>query len=342
MKAVRIYRQGGPEVLQYEDVPDPEPGPDEVLIRLRAAALNHLDIWTRRGRPGQNIKFPLIIGSDGAGEVVQTGSRVRGVAVHEAVLVSPGLSCGHCEYCLSGRDNLCRSYNVLGTARDGTYAEYVVLPWQNVVPMPANLDFVSGASIPLVFTTAWHMLVGLAQVQPGQEVLVWGASSGVGSAAIQIAKLHGAVVYTTASSEAKAEKARALGADVVIDYTKEDVLARVRELTGGRGVDIVFDHVGEATWNTSIRALTRGGRLVSCGSTTGTGGSIDIRYLFSNQIQILGSYMGSKAELLRVLELVSAGKLRPVVHDVYPLAEASRAHATMEAGNFFGKLTLAI
>lgn len=340
MLAVRIHEHGGPEVLRLEYVPDPSPRPDEVLVQVRACALNHLDLWNRSGRPRPAVALPRILGSDIAGVVVAAGELIQHVAPGDEVIVSPGVSCGRCRYCLRGDDNMCPHYSIIGMGRDGGYAQFVAVPAVNVLPKPSNLTFVEAAAIPLVFLTAWHMLRTRARLEPGETVLVWGAGSGVGSAAIQIAKLLGATVIAATGGPRKAARARELGADEVIDYKTEDVLRQVRSLTGGRGVDVVFEHVGQATWDTSIKALRTGGRLVTCGNTTGWQAQTDLRYIFARQLAILGSYMGSKAELPEILPWIESGRLRPVVHAVLPLADAARAHAILEAGEQFGKVVL--
>lgn len=340
MKAVRIHEHGGPEVLRYETVPDPAPRADEVLVRVRACALNHLDIWNRKGLPRPMVRLPHILGSDIAGEVVAAGDLVDDFEPGQAVIVNPGVSCGRCRHCLSGQDNKCPRYHLFGAGRDGGYAQLVAVPRANVVAKPANLSFAEAAAVPLVFLTAWHMLVTRAQVKPGEDVFVWGAGSGVGSAGIQIAKLLGARVIAATHGEEKAAKARALGADAVVDYQAVDVLKEVRDLTAGRGVDVVFEHVGQATWATSIRMLATGGRLVTCGNTSGWEGHTDLRYVFARQLSILGSYMGSKGELLDLLPWVESGRLKPVVHAVLPLAQAADAHRMLEAQAQFGKVVL--
>lgn len=342
MDAVRVHEYGGSDVLRFERMPRPRPAADEVLVRVRACALNHLDLWNRKGLPRPALQLPRVLGSDIAGEVAEVGASVHDVETGQAVIVNPGVSCGRCRHCLRGKDNMCPRYDIFGVGRDGGYAQYVVVPRQNVVPMPAGLSFVEAAAVPLVFVTAWHMLRRRARLEPGETVLVWGAGSGVGSAAIQIAKARGARVIAATGGTDKVRRARDLGADEVIDYKAESVRDRVRELTNRRGVDVVVEHVGQATWDTSVKSLTPGGRLVTCGNTTGWEGETDLRYVFARQLNILGSYMGSKADLLEALPLFESGALRPVVHDVLPLQEAARAHDMLEAGKQFGKIVLEI
>lgn len=340
MKAVVFYEHGGIDKLRYEDRPDPVMGDNGVLIRVKACALNHLDIWARKGLPGIQIPLPHISGSDICGEVVSVGKLVSRAHPGDNVIVSPGLSCGMCEYCLSGRDSMCRSYKIIGYLVDGGYAELVSVPEVNLILQPEWLKPEEAAAVPLVFMTAWHMLVSRAGVSPGEVVLVLGAGSGVGSAAIQIAKLWGARVIATAGSKEKLELARALGADDIINHSQQDVAEEARRMTGKRGVDVVFEHVGSATWEKSIKALAVGGRLVTCGATSGYTGQTDIRYVYSKQLSILGSYMASKGELLRVVDLVRQRRLKPVVDKVYPLAEAAKAQERMENREHFGKIVL--
>ena len=342
MKAVIISEHGGPEVLRYTEVPDPTIGSNEVLVRVRACALNHLDIWVRGGLPGVSIPMPHILGSDIAGEVAQVGSQVAGVQVSEKALLCPGISCGHCPQCFAGNDSQCRQYTLFGYMVDGGYAEYVRSPAVNVIPIPKGLSYEQAAAVPLVFLTAWHMLITRAHLKPGEDVLILGAGSGVGSAAIQIAKVTGARVIATAGTEEKLAKAKELGADEVILHSKQDIAAEVKRLTSRRGVDVVFEHVGQATWEQSIRSLAVGGRLVTCGATTGYEGGIDIRYLFTRHISILGSYMGSKVELYSVLELVGRALLKPVIYTTMPLAQAAEAHRRLEHREQFGKIVLRV
>ena len=340
MKAVIFSQHGGPKVLQYTDVADPEIKADEVLIEVRACALNHLDVWVRGGLPGIKIPLPHILGNDVAGVVRAAGELVTWVKPGDEVMLQPGISCGHCAECLDGRDNMCEAYDMIGYRRDGGYAELVSAPGVNVVPKPKNLSWPEASALPLVTLTAWHMLVTQARVQPGEDVLVHAAGSGVGSLGIQIAKLFGARVIATAGSDEKLAKARELGADETINYTGDDWPKEVRRLTGKRGVDVVFEHTGEATWPGSLVALKKGGRLVTCGATSGFDARTDLRQVFYRHLTILGSMMGSKAELLAAMKFIERGQLRAVVDRTLPLAEARRAHELMEDRAQFGKLVL--
>jgi NADPH:quinone reductase-like Zn-dependent oxidoreductase len=338
MKAIRIHQFGGPEVLTYEDILEPQLRKDQVLVRVRACALNHLDVWVRKGLPG--VKLPHILGSDVAGEVVETGEYVSGFKAGQRVLLSPMHYCGHCAKCIAGVQNQCREFTVLGNAVDGGNCELIAVPPANVIPIPDSLDFNQAASVPLVFVTAWHMLVGLAGVRPGQTVLVLGGSSGVGIAAIQIAKMFHCRVITTAGDETKLEKARALGADFGIDHYKQKISEEVRKITNKEGADIVVEHVGLATWDESMRSLKAGGTLVTCGATTGPNVGVDLRHLFARQLRLLGSYMGTMGELHEVLGHVFTGRLKPVVDRVFPLKDLRAAHEYLEKSQMFGKLVV--
>lgn len=341
MHAVRMHAHGEPEVLRYEEVPTPRPGPGQALIRVRAASINHLDLWNRKGGAGRIMPpLPHILGNDAAGEIAELGEGVGHLTVGERVIVNPGFGCGHCAMCLSGRDSLCKDYDIIGYGVPGTYADYALVPAENLVPMPENLDYPGAAAIGLVFLTAWHMLVPLANLQHGETVLVLGAGSGVGSAAIEIAKLLGARVITTASGPEKCRRAMELGADHVIDHGSQDIFKETHRYTERHGVDVVFEHVGQVTWPSSIRSLAPGGRLVTCGATTGPFGETDIRYVFSRQLRILGSYMGSRADLLAVLRFFGTGELHPVVDVVMPLSEAAAGHRRIEERRHFGKVVL--
>ena len=340
MKAVIFRQHGGPEVLEYADVDEPRMKANEVLVEVRACALNHLDVWARGGLPGIEIPLPHILGNDVAGVVRAVGELVDWVRTGDEVMLQPGVSCGHCIECLSGRDNLCPQYDIIGYRRDGGYAELVAAPGVNVIPKPANLSWAEAAALPLVTVTAWHMLVTRAQVQPGEDVLIHAAGSGVGSIGIQIARLRGARVIATAGSDEKLAKARALGADETINYTDADWPREVRRLTEKRGVDVVFEHTGAQTWPGSISALAKGGRVVTCGATSGYDARTDLRQVFYRHLNLLGSFMGSKAELLAALKFIARGQIRAVVDETLPLAEARRAHEQMQNRAQFGKLVL--
>src|SRR2546422_4078982 len=340
MKAVRFHEHGGPEVLKYEDAPEPKIQANEVLVRIKACALNHLDLWLRMGVRDWKLSMPHIVGSDISGEVAEVGSLVGRVKVGERVLLCPGISCGQCEACFKGLDSACRNYTMFGVMVDGGYAEYVKSPEANVVPIPAGLTFDEAAAVPLVFTTAWHMLFGRAGLRPGEDVLVIGAGSGVGSAAIQIAKLVGSRVIATAGTDAKLEKARQLGADEVINHTKQSIADEVRRLTDKRGVDVIVEHVGAAVWEACFNSLATYGRLVTCGVTSGAEVKLNVQALFGRQRTILGSFVGGKAELMDALKFIAQRKLRAVIDSSFPLKDAVAAQRKIEGREFFGKILL--
>ena len=342
MKAVRFHRHGGPEVLQYEDAPEPLPSSDEALVRVRACALNRLDLWARNGLPNVEIPLPHISGSDIAGVVEWVPPEERDFKKGDEVIVNPGVGCGRCDRCLTGKDNQCRYYTIIGYGVDGGYAELVKVPRTNLIPKPEGMSFEEAASFPLVFLTAYHMLVTKAGVGAGDTVLVLAASSGVGSAAIQLAKLYGAEVIATGGDAEKLERAKRLGADHVIDHYRQDVLGEVRRITGKRGVDVVFEHVGKATWESSVKALAKGGRLVLCGATTGADVATDLRYIYNREVTIYGSFMSSKGELLKVVSLFKTGRLKTVVDSVFPLERAGEAQRRMEESLHFGKIVLKV
>ena len=342
MKAVRFHRHGGPEVLQYEDAPDPEPNSDESLVRVSACALNHLDVWARNGLPNVVIKMPHISGSDISGIVEWVPPEETRFAKGDEVIVNPGVGCGRCDRCLAGRDDQCSEYKIIGYGTDGGYAEFVKVRRTHLIPKPEGMSFEDAASFPLVFETAYHMLVTKARTGPGDRVLVLAANSGVGIAAVQVAKMLGAEVIATAGDTEKAAKAKKLGADQVIDHYKQDVLAEVKRLTNNRGVDVVVEHVGKSTWDGSVKALAKGGRLVTCGATTGGEAVTDLRYVFSRELTIYGSYMAGMGELLEVVKLVSQGRLKPVVDSVFPLERANEAQTRMEKSEHFGKIVLKV
>jgi len=340
MKAVRFHAHGGPEVLRVETAPDPQVRPGWVVVRVHACALNHLDLWQRRGLDRVRLPMPHISGADVAGTIADIGADVTGLTPGQRVMVQPGLSCGRCAACLAGRDFLCRAYDVLGYQSDGGYAELVAVPAANIIPVPDQIDLVSAAAFPLTFLTAWHMLYAGGGLSSSDTVLVVAAGSGVGQAAVQLAKTARARVIATARGEEKCARARSLGADEVIDSTVEDVARRVKALTDGRGVDLVIEHVGVATWESSVRALRTGGRLVTCGATSGFDATLDLRHLFARQLTFVGSYMGAKSELLQAADGFFRGWYAPVIDSTFPLAEAAAAHTRLEAGQSFGKIVL--
>jgi NADPH:quinone reductase-like Zn-dependent oxidoreductase len=342
MKAVRFHEHGGPEVLRYEAAPDPVAPPGGIVVRVRACALNHLDLWQRRGLDRVKIPLPHISGADVAGEIHAVGDGVTELSRGTRVMLQPGLSCGRCPRCLAGEDNFCDQYDVLGYQSDGGYAEFVAVPAVNAIRLPEAIDFVTAAAFPLGFLTAWHMLHTRARLAEGETVLVIAAGSGVGQAAVQLARAAGARVIATAGGEAKAKLGRSIGAEAVIDHYGDDVVARVRELTNRRGVDVVIEHVGAATWERSVRALARGGRLVTCGATTGHAATLDLRHLFARQLSLLGSYMGGKPELLRASELFFRGVVRPVVDRTFKLSETAQAQRFLESSSQFGKVVLTV
>jgi len=340
MKASIITQHGDRTELKYQDIADPEVSMGEVIVKVKACAMNHLDIWVRGGLPGFRIPMPHVLGSDVAGVVAEVGPGVEGISEGDEVLVSPGISCGKCQECLSGQDNLCQSYHILGVITNGGYAEYTKVPAINIIPKPANIDFNEAASIPLVFMTAWHMLVSRAKIVAGEDVLVQAAGSGVGIAAIQIAKLFGCRVITTASAPEQLKLAEQLGADEVINYREKDFVKEVKKMTDNKGVGVVIDHIGGDTLEKALRALTKNGRLVTCGATSAPTITIDSRFLFMRHLNLLGSFMGTKAELRYQMQFFSNKKLKPVVDKTYSLQNASEAHQRMEERKNFGKIII--
>jgi NADPH:quinone reductase-like Zn-dependent oxidoreductase len=344
MRAALIRIQGGPEVLELADIEPHKPHPGEALVRVRACALNHLDLWTRSGRAGYTPPLPHVLGNDIAGEIASLPEEVdtSGLVVGQRVMLQPGTSCGRCLMCLSGDDFACRQYRVLGHGRAGGYAEFVAVPLGSLVPIPDAISFENAAAFPLVFLTAWRMLMVRAQVKVGEDVLVWAAGSGVGMAAIQIAKLMGARVIATAGGAKKLELARSLGADEVVDHYTGDVVAEVKRFTSKKGADIVIEHTGEKTWERSVLSLAHRGRLVTCGATSGPKGMTDLRFVFAKHLSLMGSYMGSRADLLAASPHFFAGRLKTLVHATLPLERAADAHRMMEASEHFGKIVLAV
>jgi NADPH2:quinone reductase len=344
MKATVFHKHGPPDVLKYEDFPDPEVGPSQVLVDVKAVALNHLDLFVRGGIPGLKLELPHILGSDISGVIKETGSNVtEDLQTGQKVVIDPGRSCGVCKYCIRGEESLCATYGIIGEHYRGGYADLISVDAQNVIPVPeySKLDFNQAAATPLTFMTAWRMLMSKARVKPGDDVLIIGIGGGVALAAMQIAKLAGARVIVTSSSEEKLKKAIELGANIGINHrTNPDFHKEVWTHTNRQGVDIVVDSVGEATWDKSLRSLTKGGRLVTCGATSGPNASININMLFWKQFEIIGSTMGSRSELRDVLKLVWNGELNPVVDRVLPLSKAQEAHEILEKGEQFGKIVL--
>jgi NADPH:quinone reductase-like Zn-dependent oxidoreductase len=340
MKAAVIRENGGLEVVRVEDIPKPQPAADEVLVRVRYAGLNHLDIWVRKGRPGVQMQWPHVLGSDGAGVVEAVGSQVKHVKAGDTVVVYPGLGCGHCEACERGEKSLCPQFGIVGMSRLGTFAEYVALPACNVFPKPPRLSTEEAGGFVLSYLTAWRMLMTRAQVKPGDTVLIHGIGGGVAVCALQFGKLAGAEVIVTSSSADKLERATKLGADTTINYKTENVVERVREMTGGQGVDVVVDSTGAATWPLDLACVRKGGRVVLCGVTTGASAETDLRAVYWNQLTLMGSTLGSIGDLRQMFRAVTAAKLKPVIDEVFPLSRVRDAIEKMETGRQFGKIVL--
>ncbi|MFW9960885.1 MAG: zinc-binding dehydrogenase [Candidatus Thorarchaeota archaeon] len=344
MKATVFHKHGPPEVLSYEDFETPKIHPDQVLIKINAVALNHLDLFVRNGIPGLNLEMPHILGSDISGEIAELGSDVgTSIEVGQKILVDPGIYCGECEFCIRGEESLCSSYGILGEHSRGGYADYIALKPQNVIPIPetADIDLVDAAAIPLTLMTAWRLLISKARIKPGDDVLIIGIGGGVAIAALQIAKTAGARVIVTSSSDEKLKKAETFGADVIINHsTTPEYHKEIYRVTKNRGVDVVLDSVGQATWDRSLKSLRKGGKLVTCGATSGPKVESNLNLVFWKQLEILGSTMSSRDELRTALKLVWNGKIKPVVDKIYPLAKAKEAHEVLERGEQFGKLVL--
>jgi NADPH:quinone reductase-like Zn-dependent oxidoreductase len=342
MKAVLLHEHGGTDVLQCTDFPTPEPDPGEALVRLKAAALNRLDLWVREGWPGIRLDYPHIPGADGAGEVAALGNGVTGWEVGDRVVINSNLGCGNCDFCQAGWDNRCQQWHLLGETVRGTYAEYVVVPAKNLYRLPEGFDERIAAAAALVYHTAWHSLITCADLRPGESVLVVGASGGVNTASIQIANLVSATVYVVGSSQEKLALAESIGADYLIDRTQEENWSKsVYKLTGKRGVDVVVDNVG-TTFPLSFRAAKKGGRILTVGNTGGPKFEIDNRFIFGKHLSILGSSMGTQRDFARVMDMVFAGKLEPVLDRDYPLAQAAEAQERLASGEQMGKITLSI
>jgi len=342
MKAAYFEQHGGPEVLRMGEIKDPVAGRDQVVIDVKATSLNHLDLFVRRGMPGIKIPLPHVPGSDAAGVVAAVGEGAEGVEVGDRVLVDPSLTCGRCEYCIRGDVTLCRQFGVIGEHCWGGYAEKLLIPVHNIVKIPDSCSFETAAAVPLVFVTAWQMLITRGQLRPAEDILILGAAAGVGTACIQIAKLTGARVFAAAGSDEKLKLCKELGADVLIDYSRDDFVKRVKEETGGRGVDVCVDYVGSETWVKSLRAVTRGGRVVTCGATTGYDPQTDLRHIYYRQLKIIGSTMGSRNDLLAPLKFIFDGKMKPAIGKTISLEEVADAHRLMEARKVLGKIVVRV
>ncbi len=342
MKSMVLAEHGGSDRLQLVDQPTPIPGPGEVVVRVRAASLNHLDIWIRMGAFG-NMKMPHIGGCDGAGEVDEIGAGVEGFAKGDRVVVAPGLGCGLCPDCQAGEDSLCAKFQVLGSSIAGTFSEYVLVNARRLVKVSDALTFEEWAALGVAYLTAWHMLFGRAKMQPGERVLVHAAGSGVGAAAIQLAKLAGGLIFTTSSKDDKLARAKnELGADATANYATGDVAAAVMEWTKGRGVDVVIDHIGPDTWKTNIASLRKGGRLVNCGVTSGPKVEMEFRPIYARQISFLGAYLGNRHEFDALLKMADAGRIKPVLDRVFDLADLAAAQDYMDSRQQFGKIILRV
>ena len=329
MKAVRVSRPGGLDALEVVDLPDPVPGPGEQTLEVHAAGVNHLDLWVRKGLPV--AKYPIILGSDAAGIVRETGKRA---------VLSPATSCGTCEFCSSGDKPLCVKYTIYGEHVNGSQAQRICVPAENLIPFPDTLSFEEAAAAPLVYLTAWRMLITRGRLKPSEDVLIWSAGAGVGVAALQLAKFAGARVIATASTDEKCAKLRDLGADFVLNHAREDVVRRIRELTSKRGVDMVVDYIGKDTWGRSVQIVRRGGRIVTCGATSGYDPAEDLRQIFFRQIEVIGCTMGNNKELTDALRPIFEGRIKPVIDSVLPLADVAAAHRRLEERAAFGKIIL--
>ncbi len=342
MKAAVITEYGGIDKVNVAEVDKPKPGVREVLIQVKSASLNHLDIWVTKGRPGAKKNGPHIIGSDASGIVTEVGADVKSISTGGEVIINPGLSCGICEHCRRGEQSECASFDIVGLGHQGSFAEYVVVPAANVFPKPKHLDFNEAAALPLSYVTAWRMLMTRAGLQAGQTVLIHGIGGGVALAALQLAKMAGVVVIVTSSSDDKLKKAKILGADYVINYKNKNIPAAVRDITIDRGVDIAFDTAGAATMPINFDAVKRGGKIVICGVTSGPKVELNLQALYWNQLSIIGSTMGSNDDFFRMLKAIDAAKLKPVVDSVFPVVKVRDAMTKMETGAQFGKIVLKI
>ena len=338
MKAIRIHEHGGTDALKWDDIPEPELSVNQVLVDIKATSLNHLDIWVRKGIPG--VPLPLITGSDAAGIISEVGDGVKKSRIGEKVMIQPLIFCGKCASCNKGKENLCKSMGIMGENCQGVNAERIIVKESQAIPFPDQLSFEAAASFALVAQTSFQMLVSRANLQADEFVLIWGASSGVGSMGIQIAKAMGATVIAIAGTNVKCEKAGLLGADHILNYKTDDILGEVKSLTNGKGIDVVFEHVGQETWNISMKSLARGGRVVTCGATTGFKANLNLTHLFFKQQSILGSTMGSISSFDGALTLLNEGKIKPVIDRIFQISEIQSAHEYLESSMQFGKVVL--
>ena len=338
MKAVRINEHGNENILIWEEVPLPQIKNDNVLVEIKAAAINHLDIWVRKGIPG--ISLPMVIGSDGAGVISEIGEEVTGFKIGDEVIINPLLFCGCCKACLESKENQCSSMGMLGETTNGTNCEFISVNQRNLLKKPTNISFESAASFPLAGQTSYQMLINRARLKKSDIVLIWGASSGVGSFGLQIAKSYGCKVIATGGSNDKCQHAEELGADLALNHYNDDITSEIKKFTNGKGVNVIFEHSGFETWNISMKILSRYGRLVTCGSTTGPKVSIDLRYIFFKQQSILGSTMGTLSALDEIMNLVASGEVTPVIDKVFSMENIADAHKHIEDGNQFGKVVL--
>jgi NADPH:quinone reductase-like Zn-dependent oxidoreductase len=338
MKAIRIHEHGGADALKWDDIPEPELSVNQVLVDIKATSLNHLDIWVRKGIPG--VPLPLITGSDAAGIISEVGDGVKKSRIGEKVMIQPLIFCGKCASCNKGKENLCKSMGIMGENCQGVNAERIIVEESQAIPFPDQLSFEAAASFALVAQTSFQMLVSRANLQAGEFVLIWGASSGVGSMGIQIAKVKDATVIAISGTNEKCEKAGLLGADHILNYKTDDIFSEVKSLTNGKGIDVVFEHVGQETWNISMKSLARGGRVVTCGATTGFKANLNLTHLFFKQQSILGSTMGSVSSFDGALTLLNEGKIKPVIDRIFPISEIQSAHEYLESSMQFGKVVL--
>jgi NADPH:quinone reductase-like Zn-dependent oxidoreductase len=342
MKAIAITGQGGLEKVQFIEVERPTIGPREVLIETRAAALNHLDLFVRSNLDSLKLTPPHIAGADGAGVVAEVGGEVSQVKVGDRMLINPALNCGVCEFCQAGEQSLCARFGIMGESCPGTFAEYFKVPQDNVHPMPEGFSWEEAAAFPLVFVTAWRMLISKAAIKPGEDILILGIGGGVATAVLQIVKAIGLRAFVTSSSDDKLQQAQKLGADAVINYKTQDFAREIRHLTNRRGVDVVVDSVGGDSYSNSLASLVKGGRLVTCGATAGPRPQTDLQRIFWNQLSVFGSTMGNRREFAEMLSFVRKRGVKPVIDQVFPLAEGANAFARMEEGKQFGKLVLKV